>query len=80
MERRTRVHDSIVPEILRTHPVSPNRIAESEARARQYPSPRAIDNRAFYHAKAKIRALFSDRPRDAVGSFFEKSVNAQLRR
>ena len=69
MERRTRVHESIVPEILRTHPLNPNRIAESEARAREYPSPQSIDNRAFYRAKAKIRALFSDRPRDAVRIF-----------
>ncbi len=68
------------PEFLRTHPLSYTRIAEAENRAALYPpaNPPAKDsaNRAFYLAKAKIRAQYASRAPDTVGYFSAQVDNA----
>ena len=54
-----RIHDFGAPEFLRTHPLTSDRIADSEARADAYPPARARDQSEFFHIRAKIRALYS---------------------
>lgn len=53
----SRVYESGMPDFLLTHPVTTDRIAESWARAEQYPGRAAPDHSAFDHARAKIRVL-----------------------
>lgn len=58
-----------VPEFLRTHPVSSNRIAEARGRARDYPSVRTEDSRGYGIAKARAIVSSFERPNQAVSHF-----------
>ena len=64
------------PEFLRTHPLSYTRIAEAENRAAAYPVKTYPASRAFRLAKAKIRALYSPRDRDAPTYFKDLAARA----
>ncbi|MGI9319707.1 MAG: M48 family metalloprotease, partial [bacterium] len=55
-----------VPEFLRTHPLSYTRIAESEARQSSYPASPHQSSFEFHLAKAKIQALYSGQPKEAI--------------
>ena len=57
------------PEFLSTHPVTESRIADSRARAEQYPSGRQPDSLAFSMVRAKIQALSADNPVQAQRDF-----------
>ena len=56
-------------EFLRTHPLTPKRLADAEVRADQYPRPKPPDETDFYHIRAKIRATLSDDPEATVQRF-----------
>ncbi len=67
LEQSTRLSESNAPEFLRTHPLSVNRIAESEARALDYPAAPPGSDEEFHHIRAKIRAtLVQDTARAAA--------------
>ncbi|WP_455385077.1 M48 family metalloprotease [Acidihalobacter prosperus] len=51
--------DANVPELLRTHPVTGDRIAEAEARAAQQPDTGRTDTLTFELAKARLQALLA---------------------
>ncbi len=55
----SRLYDN-VPEFLRTHPVTTNRIAESRDRAEQYPRKWEQDTPFYHLMKAKVLVLTSD--------------------
>jgi predicted Zn-dependent protease len=57
LQEAYRYMDSSLPELLRTHPVTPNRIADSQNRARQYPQALEHPSPSFSFAQAKLRAL-----------------------
>jgi len=69
MQNLTRVYDGNVPEYLRTHPVTTNRIAEASTRALQFPYKPRPDTVEFYLARAKIQALTADNAREAAIGF-----------
>ena len=75
LERHTRHDDSEIPEFLRTHPLSLNRIAESESRAKQYPAQTHVDSFEFHLAKARIRVLHTERSGDHI-AFFERQMES----
>jgi predicted Zn-dependent protease len=58
-----------VPEFLLTHPMSSDRMAESRARARQYPLVDVSDSSGYEIARARIRLLTSSRPETALKQF-----------
>ena len=61
LESHSRHDQAVVYEFLQTHPLSLNRVSESESRASEYP-PRTHTSSFEYHlAKAKIRALYMER-------------------
>jgi predicted Zn-dependent protease len=65
LQRFNIVSSKDVPEFLRTHPLSYTRVAESESRINTYP-PISHESSIDYHlAKARLQALFSDRPEDS---------------
>ncbi|HEX6571152.1 MAG TPA: M48 family metalloprotease [Steroidobacteraceae bacterium] len=74
MFRRTQLGPDRVPELLRTHPVTSSRIAESKDRALQYPAAKVADSLGYALTKERVRVLSAPRgtdPRDyyaALGS------------
>lgn len=78
MERVTSIYESDVPEFLRSHPLTENRIAESEARAEQYEQANAKSSSEYSHAQAKIRAVYARSPKDAVDYFAQKLEDNDL--
>lgn len=56
LQEAYRYMESNLPELLRTHPVTPNRIADSQNRAGQYPAIEAPQSASFPLIQAKLRA------------------------
>ncbi len=61
-----------VPEILQTHPVTTNRIAEARSRARQLPAVQHTDSIGYALAKARLRVLEAPTPEAALTIFQAK--------
>ncbi len=55
MGRATRLYDSNVPEFLRTHPVTPNRIADSRGRAEAHPYRQPATDARYFLIRARVR-------------------------
>ena len=73
MQRSMRVgDDGSMPGYLRTHPVTSDRIADTQNKAAAMPYRQHLDSAAFHLVRAKLRAEAGD-ARDAVGHF-EASV------
>lgn len=76
LERANRYSDpAYIPEFLRTHPVTTNRIAESRARADQLPAQQYLENLDFQLLRARLRVVTNRDPREAV-RFFEETLRA----
>lgn len=69
MEQWSRIRDGGVPEFLRTHPLTPDRVAEAETRASRAPPPTRLSNSDFLHMRNKIRATFDGRPEQTALHF-----------
>jgi predicted Zn-dependent protease len=65
MGRMTQLGPNQVPELLRTHPVTSTRIAESKARAAQYPAVDAHDSISYALMKERLRVLTTPAGQDA---------------
>jgi len=73
MQRSTRLaDDGSLPGYLRTHPVTTERIADSQNRAASVPYKQHLDSAEFHLVRAKLRAA-SGEPRAAV-EYFQGSV------
>jgi beta-barrel assembly-enhancing protease len=57
MGRRNGLAGSHIPEILQTHPVTSNRIAESRSRAAQFDRKRVEDSTSYLLARERLRIL-----------------------
>ena len=77
LERHTRHDSTEIPAFLRTHPLSLTRIAESEARAKEYPLQPHASSFEFYLAKARIRALYTERRDDPIPFFKDQMESGQ---
>ncbi|RPI63978.1 MAG: M48 family peptidase [Lysobacterales bacterium] len=62
-----------VPELLRTHPVSADRVAEARDRARQLPAATETSSPQYALAKARMLVLSADSPEDAFAAFRDKA-------
>ncbi|WP_246139774.1 M48 family metalloprotease [Parahaliea aestuarii] len=58
-----------VPEFLRTHPLSENRIADTRNRARQYPEQETEVSLDFQLMRARVSNQLADTPEEAVQKF-----------
>ena len=74
----TRYYGDSLPPFLSTHPVTTDRIADSTARAEQNRPRKIQDNLNFYLAQAKIRALTSADPKQAV-QYFSQTQTADTK-
>ncbi|MEX1273732.1 MAG: M48 family metalloprotease [Gammaproteobacteria bacterium] len=68
MEQRARLSGTFVPDFLRTHPVSAERIAEARDRAGKAEVATPRNSRAYLLMRARVRALSSE-PTEAVRWF-----------
>lgn len=57
LQEAYRYMENGIPELLRTHPVTPNRIADSQNRAERYPAIPDQDSGHFALIKAKLQSL-----------------------
>jgi len=70
LEQWGRIHDFGAPAFLRTHPITSDRVADSEARAEAFPRAHPAGQSEFFHIRAKIRALYTrEQPSEAVKDF-----------
>ncbi len=74
-----RLHETSLPEFLRTHPVTVNRIADSRNRAERYPYRQTPDSSEFQRVRAKIRALSAAEPAEAVRAFRSNLAQGKYR-
>jgi predicted Zn-dependent protease len=75
MGRRTQLGPDQVPELLRTHPVTSSRIAESRARSQQYPTPEVRDRPTYALVKERIRVLSTPAGADAGEYYASVAAN-----
>jgi len=69
LQQATRFYESGAPELLRTHPVTTSRIADTRARAEQYPRVKNTDTLSYLLTRAKLRVLTSNDPVQTVEYF-----------
>ncbi|HSW11303.1 MAG TPA: M48 family metalloprotease [Solimonas sp.] len=69
LEQQSRLYGSGLPEILRTHPLTTNRIAEARSRAAEMPKVSVKDALDFGLMRARARVLSSERPSEAMDYF-----------
>jgi predicted Zn-dependent protease len=65
-----------VPELLRTHPVTSDRVAEARDRARQLTATSHTSSLAYSLAKSRLIVLAAARPEDAFAQFRDKADSA----
>lgn len=66
LEQQSRLYNSQLPDILRTHPVNTARIAEARSRAAQTPKVTLKPNPEFALMKARTRVLMASTPSAAM--------------
>jgi predicted Zn-dependent protease len=64
-----------VPELLQTHPVSAERVAEARSRARQLPTTTHTDGPNYALVKARLRVLAAPTPEAAMAEFRKADGN-----
>ncbi|MDP9143068.1 MAG: M48 family metalloprotease [Pseudomonadota bacterium] len=69
LEQQSRLYGSGLPEILRTHPLSTNRVAEATTRAAEMPKVQHQDPPEFALMRARARVLSAERPSVAVEQY-----------
>jgi len=74
MQTLNRNNESSLPEFLRTHPVTTNRIADSRNRAEQFRYRQIPDSAEFQHVRTKIRALAPGDPGE-ISLGFKANLN-----
>lgn len=79
LQNFNRHNESSLPEFLRTHPVTTNRIADSRNRAERFPYRQVPDSPEFHHARARIRALTTDDPAETVRTFRSNLAQGKYR-
>ena len=81
MGRRTQLGPNGMPELLRTHPVTSARIAESKGRASQYPPVEAGESLSYSLMKERVRVLTTPAgldPREYYESTIENEPDASI--
>jgi predicted Zn-dependent protease len=81
MFRRTQLGPDQIPELLRTHPVTSSRIAESKSRAVQYPAVEVHDSLRYSLAKERVRVLTMSRsgnPREYYAALGENEADMSI--
>jgi predicted Zn-dependent protease len=79
MQAANRHNESNLPEYLRTHPVTSNRIAEARNRAERLAAQDRPDSSEFHHVRAKLRARARGASDEIVRSFRDNLAQNRYR-
>lgn len=79
MQNLNRHNETNLPEFLRTHPVTSNRVADARNRAAQMAVRARPDSSNFHHVRAKLRALAPGAPGEIVRGFRENLAQGKHR-
>ena len=71
LQRQSRLYESGIPEFLRTHPITSDRVADVEARLSKIAQKQIADSLEFLFVKARLR-VYQDGPLRAFGVFEEQ--------
>ena len=83
LQQKTRLLDSNAPEFLRTHPLTLNRISETQNRAERYDVVSIPSSADYYYMREKVRALAENKRTDEVVLAFKARLDetdAQLKK
>lgn len=69
MSRRTGLAGQYVPEMIQSHPVNTNRIAEARARAAQFDHPKATESATYDCIRERLRVLTAPKEGDIVARY-----------
>ena len=75
LKDQTRLIASSAPEFLRTHPLTINRISETESRAQRYPDAAIKSSADYYYMREKVRALADNKRPDKLTVEFKARIN-----
>lgn len=78
LQQNSRYYGDGPPPFLSTHPVTTDRIAESQARAEQQLPHQVKDNLNFYLIQAKLRLLTSTNPKQTLAYFSQAKTDPPL--
>ncbi len=74
MGKATRLYDNgKLPEFLRTHPVTTNRIADAYGRARTFPYKQRVDSLGYHLIRERLRVLAFKAPSEGV-TFYRRTL------
>ncbi len=79
LTRASRVYDSGAPELLRTHPVTTDRIADALSRAERFGHSQKPDSLRFHLVRARLRMLGYGRGEQAVDHFSNTLAKGRYR-
>ena len=71
MSRRTGLAGSYVPEMIQTHPVTSNRIAESRSRALQFERTKVAESTSYALIRERLRVITAPRETDVVAQYMK---------
>jgi predicted Zn-dependent protease len=75
MGRRAGANESQIPAIVRSHPITSDRIAESKSRAVQYPAMKVTDSLGFALMRERVRVLTTPSGENPA-SFYKANSNS----
>src|SRR3546814_15900645 len=75
LQQQARLYGNGVPEILLTHPLSTNRMAEARARAAELGPIHHTDSLEFGLMRARARVLSGEQPGEAI-DYFGPEINS----
>jgi predicted Zn-dependent protease len=75
MGRRAGANESQIPAIVRSHPITSDRIAESKSRAIQYPAMKVTDSLGFALMRERVRVLTTPAGENPV-NYYKANVNS----
>lgn len=80
MGKASRLYDNgKLPEFLRTHPITSNRIAEAYGRAGTFPYKQRSDSLAYHLARERLRVLAFNEPAEGVAFYSKALVDGRYR-
>jgi len=76
LEKQSRILGDSVPEFLRTHPVTTQRITDAQGRAAQLPKPKLQDDLSYRLMKQRLQVLTVSDPTEAL-QHYEQNFKSQ---
>ncbi|MEP7246587.1 MAG: M48 family metalloprotease [Gammaproteobacteria bacterium] len=73
MSRREGLAGQYVPEMIQTHPVNANRVAEARARAAQYDHPKAIESSTYECIRERLRVITAEKDSDIAARYAKET-------